>query len=554
MASWNSPSVAGAQPHRYAQYSAAPAYTPVQVRQTFAAPSSYTQPSSYSNSTVTYSSQASPYGLAHLAANPSPPPPAPSDEAAKKKIDWPVSVRNYVQRSFLPSNMDPTVSRTDMESKLKETISQANETGVMYTINWENMPLPQQLVREERDRTLTAQLQLAAAAAASSHASYRDPRQQPGVWSSSSIAPVVASKKRKSIDPQDDGSSGSSSSTSLPWRKAAGPLADRIGRHDKADDSHAHVHSSQLDESSKSKFQKQLEKRQRRFDGGYKAKARSVTPEPDAAAGPVVGTSQTLEKRYLRLTAAPKPEFVRPEHILRQSLELLKKKWRMEGNYSYICDQFKSMRQDLTVQHIRNDFTVAVYEIHARIALEKGDLGEYNQCQTQLKALYQLGLKGNPVEFKAYRILYFIHTANRSALNDAIKDLTTAEKGELPIQHALNVRSSLALGNFHRFFQLYLNTPNMGAYLMDMFVGRERLAALCNICRAYKPDVHLRFITEELGFESDADAAQFIIDYGGQDLLEEHEDHIVFLSGAAGQRFEAARKAAFSKVDIKGQL
>jgi hypothetical protein len=212
------------------------------------------------------------------------------------------------------------------------------------------------------------------------------------------------------------------------------------------------------------------------------------------------------------------------------------------------------MRQDLTVQHIKNDFTVSVYEIHARIALEKGDIGEYNQCQTQLRSLYGMGLKGNPIEFKAYRILYFIHTANRTGLNDTLADLTTAEKEEKAIKHALNVRSSLALGNYHRFFQLYLDTPNMGAYLMDMFVVRERLAAMCNICKAYKPDVKLRFITEELGFESDADAAQFIIDQQGQHLLEDRTDYIAFLTGKAGPLFEAARSTAFQKVDIKGQI
>lgn len=87
----------------------------------------------------------------------------------------------------------------------------------------------------------------------------------------------------------------------------------------------------------------------------------------------------------------PDPANVRPLPVLRQTLELLKKKWRAESNYNHICDQFKSMRQDLTVrspawcriivaqdsaqvQRIKNDFTVSVYEIHARIALEKVSL------------------------------------------------------------------------------------------------------------------------------------------------------------------------------------
>ena len=70
----------------------------------------------------------------------------------------------------------------------------------------------------------------------------------------------------------------------------------------------------------------------------------------------------------------------------------------------------------------------------------------------------------------------------------------------------------------------------------------------------YKPDVRLRFITEELAFESDADAAQFICDHQGQDFLESRSDDIIFLTAKAGNVFEAARAAAFQTVDIKGQI
>ncbi|CAK7199682.1 hypothetical protein SEUCBS139899_002365 [Sporothrix eucalyptigena] len=561
MTSWNAgPPGTGAQPP-----SAYPgtAYTPVQVRQSFGAPPPYPPP---------------PFGTtAH------PPPPIPPAEEPKKKIDWPLSVRNYVQRSFLPANLDASVSRTDMEAKLKETISHANDTNVMYTIDWDSMPLPQQLIREERAQALYAaaamvqqQQQTQNAAAAAAAASYYNGNSHKNNGNNGS----VNLKKRKSNDFQEDDGSGAAP----PWRKNAAPLSDRVQRPDKFErpskqskkekkeknstNNSNSISISQPIEGPKSKFQKQLEERKSRFSAestssqaDYQSNhrslsARSETPDSSSGgepAGPVVGTSEKLEKSYLRLTSAPNPALVRPERVLRQALDLLKKKWRQHGDYGYICDQFKAMRQDLTVQRIRNDFTVLVYEIHARIALEKGDLGEYNQCQTQLMALYRQGLKGNPIEFKAYRVLYFIHTANQAALNNAMADLTAAEKKEEPIHHALQVRSALALGNYHRFFQLYLATPNMGAYLMDMFVARERLVAMCNICKAYKPDVRLRFITEELGFESDVDAAQFIIDNKAQELLEERSDHIAFLSAKGLQKFDEAREAAFRRIKARNE-
>lgn len=50
---------------------------------------------------------------------------------------------------------------------------------------------------------------------------------------------------------------------------------------------------------------------------------------------------------------AADPATVRPLNILKKAFKMLKIKWKEEGNYSYICEQFKSMRQDLTVSEIK---------------------------------------------------------------------------------------------------------------------------------------------------------------------------------------------------------
>ncbi|KAJ3865892.1 SAC3/GANP/Nin1/mts3/eIF-3 p25 family-domain-containing protein [Lentinula novae-zelandiae] len=269
----------------------------------------------------------------------------------------------------------------------------------------------------------------------------------------------------------------------------------------------------------------------------------------------IVGTSREIFKDYLRLTDAPKPETIRPYAVLQETLVQLKKRWREKCSYDWICNQFKSLRQDLTVQRIKNDFTVQVYEIHARMALESNDMVEYNSCQATLKTLYELGIPGKVEEFTGYRILMLLHGRNRSELNLYVGQLTPRQKADPAVRHALDVQRSLSMGNYHALFLLYLNAPNMGAYIMDHFIPRERVKALMVITKAYRT-ISLSFIQNELGFDDLDSTIKFLEEHKGAHFTNptsSNSQKIVECKSAAtflGQVYEEK----YRKVGIRGAV
>jgi hypothetical protein len=442
-------------------HAAITAYTSVTTRRAFDRPDTTSNAFSSSSSSTPLSSSLS---AQQQAATQQPP---------VKKVEWPQPVRDYVFRSFQPENLIAGIGNDEMQAKLKKTLSNAAENGQLGTIDWATLPLPQQLIQQERAMT-----------------NWNSQAFNENGWVSLE-QPDLASKKRKyGVD-----IGGADEANIPPWERdaQANAFGDRVTfDNNKKQLSKAEKRAKKQQEAlgkGTSKFQAQAEKRKQRFGIQSESNSppwgsRQTTPPPDVPIGPVVGTCQKLEKQYFRLNGAPKPQDVRPLDVLQEAFKFIMAKWQENGNYVYTCDQFKSIRQDLTVQRIKNDFTVRVYETHARVALEMQDLGEYNQCQTQLRALYAAGLPGHPAEFMAYRILYFVHTCNRTALNDILAEITPELRGEECVRHALAVRSAQACGNYHKLLaKLYQSVPNMGAYLMDMFVPRERIGALATICR-----------------------------------------------------------------------
>ncbi|CAN0899125.1 SAC3 family protein A [Linum grandiflorum] len=212
----------------------------------------------------------------------------------------------------------------------------------------------------------------------------------------------------------------------------------------------------------------------------------------------VKGTCQQIEKRFLRLTSAPDPSTVRPEDVLEKALLMVQ---NSEKNYLFKCDQLKSIRQDLTVQRIRNQLTVKVYETHGRLAMEVGDLAEYNQCQSQLQILYSEGIEGCIMEFAAYNLLCVIlHSNNKRDLLSSMSRLTQEAKEDEAVKHALAVIAAVTSGNYVTFFKLYKTAPNLNTCLMDLYVEKMRYKAVVCMSRSYRKTIPILYIAHILRF------------------------------------------------------
>jgi hypothetical protein len=73
----------------------------------------------------------------------------------------------------------------------------------------------------------------------------------------------------------------------------------------------------------------------------------------------VAGTCTDLEKDYLRLTSQADPSRVRDPATLARALTMVKRRWIDTQSYEYCCNQLKSIRQDCTVQHLRDQVRAA---------------------------------------------------------------------------------------------------------------------------------------------------------------------------------------------------
>ncbi|CAM9860768.1 unnamed protein product, partial [Laminaria digitata] len=243
---------------------------------------------------------------------------------------------------------------------------------------------------------------------------------------------------------------------------------------------------------------------------GSKKRSRRAMAGGDSTA-PVRGTSSSLEKSYFRLTSAPNPAEVRPPGVLKRSLQHVKRRWTGDEDYEFACDQLKAIRQDLTVQAIDDELTVDVYQTHGRIALESGDMEEYNQCQSRLRELHLAGVAGVSMdEFTGYRLIYSLYRENHREVNSTMMDLSTEKRQGEGVAHALGVVKAYHMGDYCTFFRLYFDAPAMSSYMMDYLVMRMRKRAIKTMVKAYLPTIPLSYIQDQLRFNNRPSLLEFL--------------------------------------------
>ena len=169
-----------------------------------------------------------------------------------------------------------------------------------------------------------------------------------------------------------------------------------------------------------------------------------------------------------------------------------------------------------------------------------------NQCQSQLRHLYQkptsielekeekeekeeLG-NNNEAEFIAYRILYMLFTKNEADLtelisiqikkNNSLNSLNSlnsnSRNSRNSIVHAIETCYALNEMDFVKYIALYNSTPNMGKFILDLFLDEVRIAIMKMITKTFRPSVNMKVLREKLAFTSIVETKNWIELHGGK--------------------------------------
>lgn len=282
-------------------------------------------------------------------------PSSTSSKSGSSSNNWPPALKTFVERSFARCTVDE--DRAFIENELKKLIAKIASDGRLNVHRWDLEPTP-----VPPSKVVVAPPQVT----------------EPKMTATSTMNVETGIKKRQSrfSELADDEKNTTSLSKYGPpvveaasnkkQKKSSIVLSDSITDKDlEARNKRANRFLSSSDvsndfsvESKTGSTQQPKKKVKNKVITQLSNSSSATMTEFDLESLIVVGTCMRPDKEYLRLTSAPDPSTVRPEHILKKAFENVTNKWENDKDssekYISICSQFKSIRQDLTVQHILN--------------------------------------------------------------------------------------------------------------------------------------------------------------------------------------------------------
>ncbi|KAL4433632.1 hypothetical protein ABPG75_000073 [Micractinium tetrahymenae] len=280
-------------------------------------------------------------------------------------------------------------------------------------------------------------------------------------------------------------------------------------------------------------------------------------PDPNNAA---LTSPELAVKRFARTIDESNnaPEFFRTRGALARTMQYLrnlldrqaKQDARLGLIHKFLWDRYRSVRQDLYIQGMDDEFSVNIFEEVVRFHLlsehelceEEASITEMegfnshlnmeqmNKALISLNDMYnKLAAAGRPArneaEFRAYHLLGLMgqhgkFKGDQQAFLSMLQAMRPEVRGSSPIQWVLKLQRAFAANNFVRFFTLVRQAPYLLACLSHVYFGQVRGRALRALADTVAPKadtpaaIELSWLVDALMLDSLGQAQQLCTMHG----------------------------------------
>ncbi|KAK2947396.1 hypothetical protein BLNAU_17642 [Blattamonas nauphoetae] len=250
-----------------------------------------------------------------------------------------------------------------------------------------------------------------------------------------------------------------------------------------------------------------------------------------------LGRSTQIDQEYFGTHITKTPETIRPLHVLRLSFKSAMDKHNTDAEYSIVNDLLQGIRQDLLIQRIKNPFSIAVNETHAKLSLRHNDLSEFRRCMTNLLDDYAVEwqIQSNPPIYQTtpispprfkddlsplmqepsfltehtpemvhLHILFLCMIGHYTQIQNLLTQLPPILASTYLISHAVSIVQTQRIGNWTRFSRLRtqfrdkFGADNPNFILLTLIQRNNNSVALHALMQSSRPTLPLPSLLHHL--------------------------------------------------------